>query len=141
VAFDPIDFGDALLGPLPIGEGEHWATIACRVAVRGPRWAFPPRLPGGSTAAGPFLIRTRTTNHTGPITPGSLRHLKCESSLPVALGLGENAERWIMDGARVVCLVVFAAEMTSDKGRLSFSLLGIPKDRAARSMYFEAAKS
>jgi hypothetical protein len=30
-----------------------------------------------------------------------------------------------MDGARVVCLVVFAAEMTSDKGRLSFSLLGM----------------
>jgi hypothetical protein len=52
--FRRIEFGDALPGPLPVGEGEHWATIACRVTVRGPRWAFPPRLPGGPTAAGPF---------------------------------------------------------------------------------------
>jgi hypothetical protein len=57
MASDPlIDFGDALLGPLTVGEGERWATIACRAAVRGPRWAFPPRLPGGPTVAGLFCI-------------------------------------------------------------------------------------
>jgi hypothetical protein len=54
--FRRIEFGDALPGPLPVGEGEHWATIACRITVRGPRWAFPPRLPGGPRLPGLFAI-------------------------------------------------------------------------------------
>ena len=56
MASDALKFGDAVRGPsAAVAEGEHWATIVRRVAVRSPSWAFPPRLPGGRTAAGPFF--------------------------------------------------------------------------------------
>src|SRR5450432_3794481 len=56
MASDALKFGDAMRSPSgSVGEGEHWATTVRRVAVRSPRWAFPPRLPGGPTAAGSFL--------------------------------------------------------------------------------------
>jgi hypothetical protein len=53
--FRRIEIRRRVAGPSAlIAAGEHWATIARRVAARGPRWAFSPRLPGGHIAAGPF---------------------------------------------------------------------------------------
>ncbi len=58
MASDALKFGDAMRGPsASVAEGEHWATIVRRVAVRSPRWAFPPRLPGGRTAGRRALFR------------------------------------------------------------------------------------
>jgi hypothetical protein len=44
--------------------------------------------------------------------------------VPDAVGLGDNVERWIMDGTRVVSLVVFASDMTSDKAASVGNLFG-----------------
>jgi hypothetical protein len=58
MASDALKFGDAMRGPsASVAEGGHWATIVRRVAVRNPRWAFPPRLPGGRTAGRRALFR------------------------------------------------------------------------------------
>jgi len=54
VAFDALNSATRCWALCPIEEGGT-GTIACRVTVQSPRWAFPPRLPGGPTAAGHFL--------------------------------------------------------------------------------------
>jgi len=56
MTFDALKFGDALLGPLPWSEGEHWATIARRVAVWSPTLGVSSQtVPGGPRLPGSFL--------------------------------------------------------------------------------------
>src|SRR6266852_7461720 len=56
LAFDALKFGDALLGPLPWSERVSIGRPLLVASPSGaPRWAFPPKLPGGPTAAGLFF--------------------------------------------------------------------------------------
>jgi hypothetical protein len=52
--------------------------------------------------------------------------------VPVALGFGDNVERRIMGGTRVVSLVVFASDMTSDKAASVGDLFGQSSPRVSK---------
>jgi hypothetical protein len=96
--FRGIEFGDALLGPLPDRRGWHWATIACRVTVQSPRWAFPPRLPGGPTAAGHFFAILNYQEDRWQCLPAdSATSMQLRIREPIGSSLGESSirARWV----------------------------------------------
>ena len=63
VDFDALKFGDTVLA-LPLGRPEHRPALAGRVAVRGPRWAFPPRLCPVAHGRRAFFRRNDAAGHS-----------------------------------------------------------------------------
>jgi hypothetical protein len=85
-------------GPSADRRGWHWATIACRVTVRSPRWAFPPRLPGGPTAAGHFFAILNYQEDRWQCLPAdSATSMQLGIREPIGSSLGESSirARWV----------------------------------------------
>jgi hypothetical protein len=93
VAFDALNSATRCWALCPIGEGEHWA-IACRVTVRSPRWAFPPRLLGGPTAAGHFFAILNYQEDRWQCLPAdSATSMQLRMREPIGSSLGESSIR------------------------------------------------